>query len=295
VRAAAALAVALLAAPGAAFAQACCGSTGSDDLAILSGCEQAVVAARVGWEGGFGSFDAQGRYAPYDEYAAHDVVWTLGAGTRLPVPSLQIHGSLPVRLQYRRAGGAGDTAAGLGDAAVAARWTALPALDLEAGLRLPTGRAPEDATSPLAADATGAGAWAWIAAIRLKKRFVPAHGAFVDARFERAFERDVGPVRYAPGDALGVTAGWLYVHDLVWSGGVTAGALWHGAASEDGRPVPDGEGHRLRLGAHVTRVLAAPHWDATLNLGVDPWWRDGGANVPVAGPSLALTVRRTWH
>ncbi len=293
---AALVAAALAAAPGAAFAQACCGTTGADDLAIVTGCASAVMAARVGWEGGLGRFDAQGRYARYDDYAAHDVVWTLGAGARLPwVPSLQVHGSLPVRMQHRRAGDTRDMAAGVGDASLALRWKALAPLDVEAGLRLPTGRAPEDATSPLAADATGAGAFAWTSAIRLTRWFVPAHGAFVDARFERAFERDVGPVRYAPGDALGLTAGWLFARDLVWSGGVTAGALWRGAAREDGRDVPDSDGHRLRLGVHVSRVLAAPHWDATLNLGLDPWWRDGGANVPLAGPSLALTVRHSWH
>ncbi|MCA9548244.1 MAG: hypothetical protein KC613_27765 [Myxococcales bacterium] len=296
--------------PGAAWAQACCTGTGAGEFGVVGRCRQAVLGASLSYTHALASFDKAGERQPLEDAIADDVVWTVGGGARI-TPAWQIHGSVPLRLQYRGFTGLdADTQVGLGDVTLGTRYLAvtdpmtgisqslLPFVDLLALVRLPTGRAPEATEVPTGADVMGAGGYELTLGVRVSKFITPNHALVVNGSVGLRPARDLdlpgGTRRFAPGQVGNLHLMYLYVHSLWWSGGLHATGRWTGDAAEDGVTVPDSGSARTRLGAHVTYALQVPYWEITGAVWLDPWWDHGAANQPFVGPTASLTLQRSW-
>jgi hypothetical protein len=294
-------------------AQACCTATGSEEFGVVSRCSTAVIAAQLSVMHALGSFDASSRYRPING-VVDDGALVLGAGARLWPSSLQLYGSIPLRLQRRDFRGLSpSTAAGVGDATLALRFTAfsdrlepfssdpsswLPYIDLYAGARIPTGRPPEESEEASGADVTGDGSWTPFAGVKVAKYFSIHHVLQLQAQYGLRLARSVpaGPggekASFDAGDVLSLRAGWLYLHDLYLSGGSFAELELAGSAEQGGRHVADSDARRIRFGAHVSWVFHYPIWEAMLSASSDAFWHGASKNVPFAGPTVGLTLSR---
>jgi hypothetical protein len=219
--------------------QACCTATGSSELGVVGRCHFAVLAVQVGYDRGFGSFDARSRFTALKSAVVQDATLTLAGGIRLFTPALQIHGALPLRLQHRdlRALPA-ETALGPGDAALSLRamvvedlvagldltdpQTLVPFVEPFVGVRAPTGRAPADSESPSGADVTGEGAYTLLGGVQVTK-FLTLHQALaVTGAYGRRFPHRVsstggGTREFSPGDEIDLKLAYVNVLDLFWS------------------------------------------------------------------------------
>jgi hypothetical protein len=308
------VALALLLCGGNAFAQACCTSTGGGEFSAVGPGQFAVVAAQVSYERALGSYSDRGDYHPALEASVDDFIVALGGGVRPGGKSLQLHGSVPARLQRRGFPGLdSDVAVGFGDATLEARWTALedrldgissepqawmPSLDVLFGGTAPTGRSPEDGTRLTGVDVTGDGAWKLTAGLRVTKFVTSRHSLglamALSHRFAQSVAREDGAVRRAPGPETIGRAFYLYVPSTYWSFGGAASVRLGDAAREDGQLLPGSATRRTRLSVHATYALDFPEWEITSALTTDGWWQGAGRNVPFAGPSLSLTLRRQF-
>jgi len=165
VMAAAVLACAIFA-PARALAQACCAGSGTVTPARLAMHEQALAGLTLRGAAVMGSYDPSGHYTKNPARASElDFEEDLFGAIKV-LRRGQLAAFVPVVETRRAAGGTTDFGGGLGDVNVGARYDFVntgeylgaPGVALLAGLTLPTGRAPESASGPLAADATGTGA-----------------------------------------------------------------------------------------------------------------------------------------
>ncbi len=298
---------------GRASAQACCTATAADEFAVVPRCHDAVFAAQLSYERALGSFDAQSRYRPLGDSSVGTASLTLGGGVRLVPRALQLGASLPIVLSHRRLEGLdSDLAAGTGDANVALRFTAvtdriepaslddpstlLPYVDLIAGTRLPTGRAPEHAELASGADATGTGAWTPFAGVKLSKFLSMSNVVALDLRYAHPLSRDVaapgGQRRVGGGEEITLRGSWLHLHDLFWNFGLFTEWTWTAPRSEDGDRVPDSDARRARIGGHVGHMIVYPNLELTLSVAADAFFDGPSKNVPYAGPAAGITLTR---
>jgi hypothetical protein len=181
VAAAFAVALALLAtfAPAAAWAQACCAGASAIGAARLVPHEDAVAGVGARVVALHASMDQSGRYVPAPSGAIElDFEQDIAATMRV-----LRHGQLtviaPLIETYRSVPGLSEWGGGLGDIRLGARYDFIepgasptwPGVALSFGLTVPTGRAPEAASTPLATGATGTGALQASAQIQLERSF----------------------------------------------------------------------------------------------------------------------------
>ena len=170
-----------LVAPSRALAQACCAGGSVITPARLALHEDALVGLQAKAGEVLGTYDPQGHYisqlggdSEVDlEEDLFGAVRVFGRGqVAVLVPLVQTRRTTPTEQQL---GG------GVGDFNVSARYDFLdagesrylPGIALLAGVTVPTGRPPEDATPPLAADATGIGAFQFNGALAFERSFGP--------------------------------------------------------------------------------------------------------------------------
>lgn len=301
----------------AVLAQACCSASNPTEFGVVGPRQHAAVATQIGYQSYDGTYDDRGKNHKLTGMSPQDVTLMLGGGWRPWHGPVQVQAALPLRWQQRAYPTmASQSAAGMGDAAVALRWTALqdpmvglfagepdrllPFLDLAVGMKMPTGKATEDgAPDKAGADVTGDGAWQMTATLRALKYVTAKHAFGLGLDYSHQMERGIpdgngGKSKFAKGDSLEVRANWVQVHGMFWSWGAFASYLMGADARQDGRPVPDSAVRHFRAGASVTRVLVLPAWETTLGVAIDPWWQDGARNVPYVGPSLSLSLRRNF-
>lgn len=164
---AAALACAALAllAPQVARAQACCAAASAIGVARLAPHEDAVVGvgARATWL--YASMDRAGKFISSPAGTAeYDFEQDVAATLRV-LKHGQITAVVPIVETVRAVPGLSDAGGGIGDLLLGARYDFIepgssprwPGVALAWSLAIPTGRAPEAATNPLATDATGTG------------------------------------------------------------------------------------------------------------------------------------------
>ena len=91
---------------------------------------------------------------------------------------------------------------------------------------------------------------------------------------------------------LDVRFSYLRIPSLRWSWG--AGVLY--------RQVMDGENElgeevigmrRVSLTAHVSRVITLPYWELGASMAIDPPWSQFSRNLPYAGLTVNLTLKRS--
>ena len=148
-------------------AQSCCAGATALGPLRLAAHEDRILALRTEASAVYGSTDAQGGFvAPAHGASETDFTEELG-GTFRVFDRGQVSASLPFVESRRRAPGASQTGGGPGDLSLNFRHDTLapgerrgfPGVAWVVGASLPTGRAPEQASPPLAADATGTGAF----------------------------------------------------------------------------------------------------------------------------------------
>lgn len=307
--------LAAVAVPSIASAQACCTATGAGEFSVVGRCHEGVLATQVTYQRGSGSYADDGEYRSLDHAQVDDLIVSVGGGFRPFHKSLQLYGSVPLRVQHRAFDSTGsDVRLGPGDAAASIRWTALqdrmsglslgepdsfiPFLDLYAGLKVPTGRAPEQTSVTTGADITGDGTWQLLGGAKVSKFVTPKHVVGLQATYSyglaRTIERASTTTEFAPAGEVDVQVSYLNIHDLFWSWGLNSSFRHAGKTYADGEPVPNSDMHRLRFGGHITHGFEFPFWEATLSVSADAWWDGASSNVPFVGPTASLTLRRQF-
>lgn len=288
--------------PRVARAQACCSSGSPTELAALASSDDAAVLGQVGYQHAFGSANAESRYHALDGASASDGIFTLAGGVRLFPRDLQLGAVVPFRLQHRRLRDVGSsTASGIGDSAIALRYRVVesdrlvPAVDLILGLRVPTGKAPEDSDDPTLSDATGQGSWAPSAGAKLGFELSPLDTVFLRGEYAFTTTREVEGRSFDPGDEVHAELAYVRSLSLTWFAGVAVDLLVVGASETDGTKADDSDSRRTQLGVWLTWFWHSPSWDSTLAVFTDPYFSGPEKNVPLAGLTTTLNVRRLFR
>lgn len=166
-----------------ATAQACCAGSGAVTPGRLGIHEDALVGLQLRAAHVFGSFDAHARYADATSNTSEqNFEEALVGAARLPfLPRLQLAAIVPFVQTRRQADGVSDFGGGFGDINFSGRYDFLyagqsryiPGVAVLAGVTFPTGIPAESASTPLAADITGTGAWQANAGIAVEQVFGP--------------------------------------------------------------------------------------------------------------------------
>lgn len=305
----------VLLSPSAALGQACCTATGSSEFGVVGRCHFAVLALALGHDRAYGTYDRRGDYHALKRAEVDDLVLSLGGGIRV-TRLWQIHGSVPLRWQYRSFGdGRSGARLGPGDAGLGTRYMLfedpmagidasdpgswVPFFEPFVGVRAPTGRAPSESREATMADVTGEGAWAVYAGVSVAKFLTNRHVLQLSGTYGHRFEHDVaapgGRVdRFAPGDEWDAALGYLQIVDMFWSWGVFSSLRSTASVRQNGALVDDSATHRVRFGARVSRYLEYPTWQLAVSAAFDPPASGFGENVPFAGTNVTLTLQRNF-
>ena len=291
------VAVGALAVPSRAWAQACCAGGAAVTPGRLELHEDALVGATLKAAYGLGSYDTGGRFVStpagdtegdfeQDLFAA---VRVLRRGqVALLVPLVETQRQDPVDGGHV-GGGIGDVnLSGRYDFVLAGESRYVPGVALLAGVTFPTGKAPEQASPPLAVDATGIGAFQANGALAVEQTFGPwlfnATG-IVAVRTPRFGEQ------LAPQVTLLGAAAYTLPSDLAFA--FSAAYAFEGDAhASDGTVVPDSS----KRSTVLTLSALWPVTDTWRVLGgfyLNPPVGAVGSNQPAAA-GLTLTVIRSW-
>lgn len=301
-------------AAGQAHAQACCTATGGGEFGVVGTCHQGIITAQTSFEPTIGSYDSTGEYRSFGDTRLYDLVTTLGGGTRLGTERFQVHGSIPLRLQYRDLAGSAATGWGIGDAAVGVRYmiardqmsgidwgqpdSYVPFLELYLTGHIPTGTAPDASNDPAGADITGNGHRGVTGGVRATKFLHIRHIVGAYAELNQYLSRDIeygeDTVSQRPGTELGMGLTYMHIPSVRWSWGAYLGFHVAGDTHQADAAIPNSATRRLVGGAHITRHLRYPFWELTLSATNDAWGDRGGKNLPFVGPSVALSVQRNF-
>ena len=309
-----------------AQAQSCCGVASEDELSVAGFERRAVLTSKLAVTHMLGRHDSDGVYSSLpDGVSATDAQLVLGAGVRMPFyEPLQLHGSFPVRVQYRALPGAtgeqtSSTAIGPGDALLFVRWsalrdderglfdadsTAIPSLDVYVGGKAPTARHEDGPSAHDQARTMGDGTFALIVGARAIKHVTPEHALRVSARYELHGSREVDDAtsaydRFNPGDKIGLAVGYLGLSGMQWAFGGTIDLAFTTASSsrapgEDFRDIANTEQRELTIGAHLTRMISMPQLDLTLGITYTPPIDQLSKNTTLEGIAGGLTLRWNW-
>jgi hypothetical protein len=216
------IAVAIVFRAASANAQACCAGAAAVTPGRLAIHEDALVGLQGRAGDIFGSFARDGSYvgASATEWDFEEDLF----GALRVAPRAQVALLMPVVETYRRgrgpAGDVSDAGAGIGDVNLSGRYdfvlagesSAVPGIAALAGFTLPTGRPVESsdaAAHPLAADATGIGAWQVNLGLALEQTAGPLLFG-VTALYAKRTPRTVGNTKVSLGAQWTVLAAAAY-------------------------------------------------------------------------------------
>lgn len=294
-----------------ASGQTCCTTTGANDLGVVDRDHVAVLGAELNYDRAYGSFDGDGSFRTLRNAEVDDLMLSLAGGLRLWPRALQLHGGVALRFQYRQFGSLQGSHLGLGDSAVSLRYLLLdagregapdgryvPFVEPFVGLRIPSGTGPEEADSATLVDATGDGATMAHAGVLLAEHVSESDAVELSVSYGHRFAREVeyGEARrsFAPGPELNARASFGHSVDMFWSWKLFLSLRATGSSDLDGRTLADSATHRLRAGAMLAHFLRFPTWQLVASASFDPPIGGFGSNVPFAGSSLILSVRRSF-
>lgn len=289
-----------LLAPREARAQACCAAASAIGIARLAPHEDAVVGVGARAMSLYASMGADGKYIAPAGASEYDFEQQIAATMRV-LSHGQITAVIPIVETYRSVPGLTDAGGGIGDIQLGARYDFVetgtsrtwPGIALSWSLTVPTGRAPESATQPLAADATGTGGLQAGGQLSLEKTFgdpfVHLSGAAVwrAPRFVSGLHTQRGPA-FTAFAAAGTT---FLRGDLV--GAVTLSYTAELTTRLEGVAVPDSGNEVTRAGVSAGYSLSFD-WRLQGSLFSDLPIAPLSRNQPVgAGLSLML-LRSGW-
>jgi hypothetical protein len=282
---------------GDARAQACCSAASAVTPARLAMAERALVGLELRSQGVVGSYGPYGAYSAMPEGSSEvDLSVSLLAAARIS-QRVQLAALVPWQTTRRVTPGKADLGAGFGDANLGLRVEVLhefehryvPGIAVLVGSTLPTGRAPELARGPLAADATGIGAVQLHAAVALEKRLghwlVGATG-LVAQRLTRL----AGPVETTLGTQLTALVNASYFLPNLAAVAASASYSTEGDATIDSEERPDTGRRSLQLAVSgLYPITKRVRFQASLFF--TPPASDLGRNQnAVAGGSLAALM-----
>ena len=255
------------------FAAACCVSATSGGVGRLLIWEQWAAGLIFAGSQGPGAWDSEGRWRPYRGYGESELRADLWAQVRVDSRS-SLYLRAPWLFSWRESATEQAFGQGLGDLQLGGRYELvaigeyleLPGVALSAAVNAPTGRTPDAAEAPLAADATTRGGWSLGAELVLEQTWLPA---FLQARIGASLPLEAQLVgsdraqRFGPGASLALVAGAELVPD-VWILSARVGGSWESAIVLDGAAVSGSE--RLDLSASVAAAWRFdPHWTLQLS------------------------------
>lgn len=166
--------------PRAASAAPCCMSATAFGVGRLLIWEDFALGVRTALGSAVGGWDHEGAWQGAGDYGEHEwrsEVWALVGLDRRASISLRVPAVVLARSTLHErdlGGGLGDVAAGLRYELLAiGEILELPAIAATIAVVAPTGRAPEDAKTPLAVDVTGRGAWVIALGVELEVTRLP--------------------------------------------------------------------------------------------------------------------------
>jgi hypothetical protein len=293
-----AIALALLA-PARAHAQSCCAGASALTPARLAQHEDALFGLQLKASDLYASFDGDRRFLAASAGAKElDFEQDLAGSVRV-FRHGQLSAILPMVETYRSVPGLSEAGGDLGDLQLGARWdfttstasAAMPGIALAFGALLPTGRAPEAATKPLATDATGLGAFQGSIVLALEQTFGPWIVNVSGAAAWRA-QRTVGDVRAQQGAQIAASAagGYSFVNGSFLA--LTMSYTTELDATINGERLPGSGRAASRIGVAGGLPIDAL-WRVQGSLATDLPVHFLGWNQP-ASAALTLMILRTW-
>jgi len=292
------IALALVAWSGRARAQACCAGSSAVTPGRLGLHDVALVGVEARAATLVGSFDASGAYrARAPGTLEDDLEQDLFASYRV-FRHAQVALLVPFVETARRAGNASDAGGGIGDVNLSARYDFfqagrsrwLPGVALLAGVTFPSGRPVGPDTGPLAAGATGVGAFQLNGGLALEQAWGPwlvSLYGLVAAR--TPFELAGVSETLAPQVSALASVGYVTAREIAVA--LSASVTYEGNPVVDGATVPDTEKitSSLALGAVLP---IGDHWRAQLAMTWNPPVL--GQNA-IAAAGFTWTLVRTWY
>jgi hypothetical protein len=282
---------------GTAWAQACCAGGSAVTPARLEPHEQALVGAELHAGDVLGSYETDGRYLGKPKGATEfDFEQDIFGAVRL-LRRGQFALLVPlIETQRQTRIDGGHLGAGVGDINASVRYDFIlagesryvPGIALLGGLTLPTGRAPESATAPLAVDATGIGAWQANIALALEQTYGPwlLNATGIVAKRTARFGQTLGT-------QVTLLAAGAYTFDNDAALALSASYAFEGdATSSGGADVPDSSRRLTTVSLSLLWPLG-DWWRLIGGLYVEPPISGFGSNQPSAS-GLTLTVIRSW-
>ncbi|HEV3193545.1 MAG TPA: hypothetical protein VGY54_23715 [Polyangiaceae bacterium] len=283
--------------PVRAWAQACCAGGSAVTPGRLKPYEDALVGIQMRVAGVLGSYDVSGRYlaSPAGDTEADLEQDLLGALRVLPrgqvavlIPLVETSRATPLDGSHF-GGGIGDmNLSARYDFALAGERHYFPGLALLAGVTMPTGRPVESATSRLAVDATGIGAFQGQFGLALEQTFGPwlvnATGT-VAARGSRFGE--------TLGTQITVLAAGAYTFTNDAALALAVSYAFEGdARTTSGTPVPSSS---KRVTTATISILwpLGNGWRLLGGVLLNPPIENLGSNQPTTG-GFTFTVIRSW-
>ena len=286
--------------PARAWAQACCAGATAIGTTRLAPHEDAVVGVSARAFTLFGSVSRDGAYVGAPEGVVDVGLEQSFVGALRVLRHGQVSFVVPIVETYRKVPGLGEIGGGLGDVMLGARYDFVepgasatwPGIALALSLTLPTGRSPEEATSPLATDATGTGGAAAGGDLFLERGFGDGFVQVVGSALWRA-QRSVLNLY----SQRGLTFSGFAAGGYSFPGGLVAAVTLVYRAELDGRldgaTVP-GSGHELTRGGLAAGISLSDDWRLQgavfADLPVAPLSRNHPAST---GVSLTL-LRSAW-
>jgi len=293
------LAAAVLLAPAAALAQACCTGASALAPARLTLHEDALVGVQLSPAALVGSWDGARAFVPSPAGATELRLQEVLVGSIRFLSRGQATAAVPFLETYRRLGGLGEFGGGFGDVVLSGRWdfvqagesARIPGLAAVLGVQFPTGRPPESAHLPLGTDTTGAGSFQFSAGFAVEQSW--AHWfATGTALLTQATPRKVGSITELLGLQVTVIGAAGYAFDTEAALAVTVAYTDSGDAWLNGA-VAKGSGRaRTTLGVSGALPLSED-WRLQGSLTTDVPAPFLGRNEPT-NVGLTLMIVRSW-
>jgi hypothetical protein len=296
--------VGMLAQARQARGQACCAGAAAVTPARLAVHEDALVGAQVRAANLFGSFSPRGSYV-----AASATEWDIEQdlfGALRFAPRAQAALLVPAVETYRRAKGPAGTLSdfggGIGDVNLSARYDftlageskIVPGIAALAGLTFPTGRPPDSSDGvahPLAADATGIGAWQ----LNLGITFEQTTGPWlfgVTGLYAKRTTRTVGTASVSLGAQWSAMAAAAYTFSNDAALAIVAAYSFEGNTEADGVESPESS-RRIPQLTIAGLYPWSDHWRLQGAVFAAPPVSQLGKNTP-ASLGMLLGVVRSW-
>jgi hypothetical protein len=287
-----------------AAAQACCAGGALVSPARLALHEDYAVGLQVKVRDDLGAFDDSGRYVRFQQEQEQDLEQDFAASFRLSRQA-QVGVVLPIVQTHRVVSGLSEWGGGIGDVALNARYDFLsaaealywPGFGLLASAVFPTGTPSDQAKSPLATDATGAGTYNLTIGADVEKVLGHAFAslnAWMTYRFDRTVATS-GAAAITESFALQWTALAVagYVFDSEAALGLYLNVLQEGDGTVNGTR-DAGTSLRLSTAGLVAVLPFHDVWRLQGSLFSDVLISSFGRNEPAAGLGLTVTVIRVW-